>query len=364
MSAVNPLVRTTVQDAPTRGDENHVPLVENPFAGTPNAPEYENGYQYAQTLGHQTLNQLSPDQVASWKTAPVAWRTGFADAAEKLGVKTIADQLRGGPMKAANWSWTKLAESDDEDEKDEKEDEDDDEDDKKKKAVPWNFSKGAAVYRLPTEALARPRKQIDEEIQKAIQPINIQLSTQNAKPAKPVTANIVKSGEWNWQKSAGIFDALKPLAGAGIGAMIPPLLGAGLGAGVGELAHMSMDPLYANSMGDPSAPGPGPTAEQVSHENRQTSYMQQLSDALKAHHLQSPAGQPPPMLQSHTPSTADVFFHHQPDERLNWEVPVGALGGLGAGMAFAPHGALIGGGLGALSSLSAPRRRDPNLMPL
>jgi hypothetical protein len=193
-------------------------------------------------------------------------------------------------------------------------------------------------------------------------PINIQ----SEKPAKPVTANIVKGGEWNWQKSAGILDALKPLAGAGIGAMIPPLLGAGLGAGVGELAHMSMDPLYANAGGTPTVEGP--TDAQIQHTNQMLTNLHEqqntLNELAQGHKINVPGTAIPEPLAPQTPSGWNIFTHHQPGERLNWEVPVGALGGLGAGMAFAPHGALIGGGLGALSSLSAPRRRDPNLMPL
>jgi hypothetical protein len=353
MSAVNPLVQTTAQDALPRGDENHIPLVENPYAGTPNAPEYENGYQYAQTLGHQTLNQLSPDQVASWKTAPTSWREGFATAAEKLGVKTVADQLRGGPMKAANWSWTKLAESD-EDEK-EDEDDDEDEDDKKKKAVPWNFSKEAGeVHVLPN----LPPTLVAERIRRLTKPINIQ----SEKPAKPVTANIVKAGEWNWQKTSGFLHALKPAMGAGIGALIPPLLGAGIGAGVGEVAHLGLDHLFTSAPDKHIPLGPSKSEVQAAtqHMTELRQHQNALQEAAKANNIPIEGQLAPGKITLDAPQTWNISAQ-APHDRFNWEAPLGAAIGGVAGMSFMPHGALIGGGIGALSS---PRRRDPNLMPL
>lgn len=96
-SAVNPLVQVTQQTAAQRGDENHAPLNRNPYIdplGDPqDAVEYENGYQYAQQLGHMMLGQARPEDVASWQRHPESWKRGFATAASRLGAGRVADML-------------------------------------------------------------------------------------------------------------------------------------------------------------------------------------------------------------------------------------------------------------------------------
>src|SRR4029077_14966668 len=87
LAAVDPLARVTANDPTNRGDEVHAPLMANPFAGTPDAGKYENGYQYAQQIGHQALNQAGPDDIAHWRQESLAWRKGFAQAASYLGVQ-------------------------------------------------------------------------------------------------------------------------------------------------------------------------------------------------------------------------------------------------------------------------------------
>lgn len=107
---VYPTSQVTVQDAPGRGDEVHVPLIANPFntpdQGPNDAADYENGYQYAQEAGHMVLGGVMPEQMAQWAGRSVAWRKGFAEGLRKMGRGDLADQLEatiseGHPMKAA-----------------------------------------------------------------------------------------------------------------------------------------------------------------------------------------------------------------------------------------------------------------------
>lgn len=101
LAAVNPLIRSSSGSTPEKGDEVHAPLNVNPYAGTPNAPEYENGYEYAQKLGHLRLNQCLLDDIRKWNNEPTAWREGFATAAKHLGVQTVANMLN---VKQACWA--------------------------------------------------------------------------------------------------------------------------------------------------------------------------------------------------------------------------------------------------------------------
>lgn len=87
---VNPLIQTTVQPAQPRGDEVHAPLNRNPYLGTENAPEFENGYEHAQSLGHLTLSQSNAQQ---WAGQNPAWRAGFATAASRLGQERLSQEL-------------------------------------------------------------------------------------------------------------------------------------------------------------------------------------------------------------------------------------------------------------------------------
>lgn len=97
-AAVNPLIQDTAMDAVPRGDENHAPLLNNPYdqpMGDEQAPvNYENGYQYAQSLGHRELGQVSPENIETWQNRPVPWREGLADGASRLGMGRVADMMQ------------------------------------------------------------------------------------------------------------------------------------------------------------------------------------------------------------------------------------------------------------------------------
>jgi len=85
---------STEMGAAPRGDELHLPMGLNPYMGDPKAaPEYENGFDYAQALGHQMLNQATEGDVQRWVSAAPAWREGFADACSKLGLSRVGDAV-------------------------------------------------------------------------------------------------------------------------------------------------------------------------------------------------------------------------------------------------------------------------------
>lgn len=88
--------------AAPRGDELHLPLTLNPYAGDPTqSAEYENGYSYAQARGHVTLNQTTDGDVQRWSHSNEAWRAGFAEACRKLGVGRVGDAV--DPAKVSTW---------------------------------------------------------------------------------------------------------------------------------------------------------------------------------------------------------------------------------------------------------------------
>lgn len=115
-SNVNPLSRVTGGAVAPRGDENHATLTRNPYAGTPDAASYENGYEYAQQLGHQVLGQISTADLAKWQRAAPAWRAGLADGAKTLGIGSLAATLNNqgktaGRFLATEYVQMKIAES-------------------------------------------------------------------------------------------------------------------------------------------------------------------------------------------------------------------------------------------------------------
>lgn len=91
--AINPLLRASGADAPARGDEMQPTLASNPYANTPSAVDYENGWQYAQGIGAQQLTLAEDDQLARWARNPIPWRQGLADAAKAMGVPGISEAL-------------------------------------------------------------------------------------------------------------------------------------------------------------------------------------------------------------------------------------------------------------------------------
>lgn len=92
---------STQMAASPRGDELHLPMGENPYLGDPRkAADYENGFAYAQAIGHQALNQCTEGDVARWRGNENAWRDGFASACEKFGLSRVGDLVAAQPKMA------------------------------------------------------------------------------------------------------------------------------------------------------------------------------------------------------------------------------------------------------------------------
>ena len=92
---VDPLARTTASAEPLRGDESQPTLMANPYpAGSDEASQYENGYEYAQHVGAETLRAAAanPATVPGLVSGSQAWQAGFQDAAGAAGVKVAADE--------------------------------------------------------------------------------------------------------------------------------------------------------------------------------------------------------------------------------------------------------------------------------
>lgn len=107
-AAVNPLIRASGAEAPSNGNDVQIPLTRNPYhpvsnaevGDAPHAMEFENGYQYAQGLGHAQLNNVDPSYVEKWLEHTTSWKDGFAEAARGLGCNEVAEQLVAAPKVA------------------------------------------------------------------------------------------------------------------------------------------------------------------------------------------------------------------------------------------------------------------------
>lgn len=92
---------STQMTAAPRGDELHLPMGENPYVGDPkSSAEYENGFAYAQAIGHQKLNQCTEGDVVRWQGNENAWRDGFASACQKFGLARVGDLVASQPKAA------------------------------------------------------------------------------------------------------------------------------------------------------------------------------------------------------------------------------------------------------------------------
>jgi HAD superfamily hydrolase (TIGR01662 family) len=82
----------TADTAKPHGQDVQQPLVRNPYAPSDpqRAMEYENGYEYAMSMGHLGIQKYD---IQATHHTEVAWREGFAEAAKKLGRKDIADYV-------------------------------------------------------------------------------------------------------------------------------------------------------------------------------------------------------------------------------------------------------------------------------
>ncbi|MFA6132442.1 MAG: DUF5661 family protein [Phycisphaerae bacterium] len=96
------LTQTATQMAAApRGDELHLPMGEDPYAGDQKASaDYENGFSYAQALGHQMLNQATEGDIQRWQGNEQPWRDGFAAACEKFGLARVGNLVAGEPKMA------------------------------------------------------------------------------------------------------------------------------------------------------------------------------------------------------------------------------------------------------------------------
>ena len=95
---IDPNIRSSVDDSKPNGLDVQQPLLRNPYstgtAGDPNAAmQFENGYQFAQSMGHMNLSQNAPQHIQSWTARPKPWRDGFAQAARGMGCGNVASQL-------------------------------------------------------------------------------------------------------------------------------------------------------------------------------------------------------------------------------------------------------------------------------
>jgi len=89
----------TVKGPSIRGDQSQPPLMWNPYNMDETlAVQYENGYDYAMSIG---LRQLYLEDPTKWRRQPVAWREGFAEASKKLGHPDIAQTLNVTAKSAA-----------------------------------------------------------------------------------------------------------------------------------------------------------------------------------------------------------------------------------------------------------------------
>lgn len=100
-TAANTLVDVTPATEQHSGLDVQQPLLRNPYLpiDPERATEYENGYEYAMSMGHMGIQQYD---IESAMTAPGAWREGFAEAARKLGRADLADQIPL-PEKTSAW---------------------------------------------------------------------------------------------------------------------------------------------------------------------------------------------------------------------------------------------------------------------
>ena len=93
---INPLIKATSGPESPHGDEVQIPLMRNPYQGDPqNQAEFENGYEFAQSMGHAQLNQVGQEEIDRWKNQSLAWRAGFATATSRFGLENIAKMVMG-----------------------------------------------------------------------------------------------------------------------------------------------------------------------------------------------------------------------------------------------------------------------------
>lgn len=106
LASVSATARQSAEQAVVHGDEVQSPLLRNPYThGSKEALDYENGYEFAHSIGHMGLASMPREAVAKWTTAALPWRKGFASAATNYGLKSVADIV----MPTENTKQTKWA---------------------------------------------------------------------------------------------------------------------------------------------------------------------------------------------------------------------------------------------------------------
>lgn len=96
-AGIAPLARIG-ENAPTpRGDSMPATVVANPFGSrdttNPQAHDYENGHLYAEHLGMQGISAADDHSWLSWGGHSSAWKQGFSDALQSLGLARYAPKL-------------------------------------------------------------------------------------------------------------------------------------------------------------------------------------------------------------------------------------------------------------------------------
>lgn len=93
---IDPLIKATSGPESPHGDEVQIPLMRNPYQGDPqNQAEFENGYEFAQSMGHTQLSQVGQEDIDRWKNQSLAWRAGFSTATSRFGLESIAKMVMG-----------------------------------------------------------------------------------------------------------------------------------------------------------------------------------------------------------------------------------------------------------------------------
>lgn len=96
-AGVAPLARIGENAPVPRGDSMPATIVANPFGTsdvkTPQAHDYENGHLYAEHLGLQGISSADDHNWLSWGGHSAAWKKGFSDALQSLGLSRYASKL-------------------------------------------------------------------------------------------------------------------------------------------------------------------------------------------------------------------------------------------------------------------------------
>jgi hypothetical protein len=89
---INPLQRASAEAGEIHGDQAQPRLMANPGSGE-DAKEFENGYEFAQSLGSLGLVGAGPQDMGQWQHSDPAWRAGLQQGLRSMGRGDLADAL-------------------------------------------------------------------------------------------------------------------------------------------------------------------------------------------------------------------------------------------------------------------------------